>query len=54
VILDLDGELLQVLVVLNIFVDSFADDLSALLAVLLLPRSIVLLVGRLRLLLCDS
>ena len=54
VVLDLDGELLQVLVVLNVLVNSFADNLGALLAVLLLPRSIVLLVGGLRLLLRDS
>jgi hypothetical protein len=37
VVLDLDGELLQILVVLNVLVNRFADELGALLAVLLLP-----------------
>ena len=53
-VLDLDGELLQVLVVLHILVDSFADEFRTLFAILLLPCGVILLPGCLRLLLFGS
>jgi hypothetical protein len=53
-VLDLDSKLLQILVVLQVLVDSFADELGTLLSVLLFPCSVVLLVGRLRFLLIEG
>jgi hypothetical protein len=50
-ILDLDGELLQILVVLHVLVHSLADELGTIFAVLLLPLGIFLLPSLLRLLL---
>ena len=50
-ILDLDSELLQILVVLQVLIDSLADELGTLLSVLLFPRGVVLLVSRLSFLL---
>lgn len=50
-VLDLDGKLLQVFVVLHVLVNGFANELRALLAVLLLPCSVILLVRGLCLLL---
>ena len=42
-ILDLDGELLQVLVVLHVLIDSLADEFGSIFTVLLLPLGILLL-----------
>ena len=42
-VLDLDGELLQVLVMLHVLVDSLADEFGTVFAVLLLPFGILLL-----------
>jgi hypothetical protein len=50
-VLDLDSKLLQIFIVLQVLVDSFADELGALLSVLLFPCGVVLLVGRLSFLL---
>ena len=50
-VLDLDSELLQIFVVLQVLIDSLADELGTLLSVLLSPCGVVLLVGRLSLLL---
>ena len=50
-VLDLDGELLQVLVMLHVFVNSLTDEFRAIFAVFLLPLSVFLLRGLLSLLL---
>lgn len=42
-VLDLDGELLQVLVMLHVLVDSLADEFGTVFAVLLFPFGILLL-----------
>lgn len=53
-VLDLNSELLQVLIVLHVLVNSLADELRTVFTVLLLPCGIVLFIRGLCLLLFDS
>lgn len=51
VVLDLDGELLQILVVLHVLVNSLTNELRTIFTVLLPPLGVFLLLGLLRFLL---
>ena len=53
-VLDLDGELPQVLIVLHILINCLANELGTVFAVFLLPLGVFLLFGLLSLLLCGS